>query len=116
MYWYYFKSFSLFSSPFFSLVENIHYDFVIPVIERLDKVILQSVNEELRNNKNIALYIISLLIIAMVIFIIYVKFFFLKKLDYFLNISKCIVKIIPSTMISTNPDLENWLERMNNRK
>ena len=52
----------------------------------------------------------------MVIFIIYVKFFFLKKLDYFLNISKCIVKIIPSTMISTNPDLENWLERMNNRK
>ncbi len=112
----YFKSFYLFSSSFFSLVENIHYVFVIPVIERLDDVILQSVNEELRNNKNIALYIISFLIIAMVIFIIYVKFFFLTKLDYFLNISKCIVKIIPSTMISTNPDLENWLERMNNRK
>jgi hypothetical protein len=49
------------------------------------------------------------------IFIIYVKFSFLKKLDYFLNISKCVVKIIPSNMISMNQDLESWLEKMNNQ-
>jgi hypothetical protein len=53
---------------------------------------------------------------SMVIFFIYVKFRFLKNLDYFLQISKCIVKIIPSSMISTNQDLENWLEKMNNKK
>jgi hypothetical protein len=51
----------------------------------------------------------------MIIFINYVVFIFLRKLVYFLNISKCVVKIIPCNIISTNPDLENWLEKINNK-
>ena len=111
-----FSSFYLFSSNTFSVLENIYYTYVIPVIDRLDDVILKDVNKELSKNKNTAIIVIMFLMFAMIIFIIYVKFRFLKKLDYFLKISKCIVKIIPSTMISTNQDLENWLEKMNNKK
>ena len=111
-----YSSFDLFSSMTFAVLENIYYTYVIPVIDRLDEVILDDVNKELSKNKNTAIIVILLLMFSMIIFIIYVKFRFLKKIDYFLQISKCIVKIIPSSMISTNQDLENWLEKMNNKK
>ena len=111
-----YSSYDLFSSMTFAVLENIYYTYVIPVIDRLDEVILDDVNKELSKNKNTAIIVILLLMFSMIIFIIYVKFRFLKKIDYFLQISKCIVKIIPSTMISTNQDLENWLEKMNNKK
>ena len=111
-----YSSFQLFSSNTFASLENIYYTYVIPVIDRLDDIILKDVNKELSKKKKTAIIVIILLMFSMVIFFIYVKFRFLKNLDYFLQISKCIVKIIPSSMISTNQDLENWLEKMNNKK
>ena len=40
----------------------------------------------------------------------------MRTFEYLLSISKCVVKIIPSSMISSNQDLENWLEKLNNDK
>ena len=110
-----YNPFTLVSSNDYSMMEKIYYVFIIPVIDRLDDIILNSVNDELRKDKRLAIFVIIFLCSSMGIFIIYVKFSFLKKLDYFLNISKCVVKIIPSNMISMNQDLENWLEKMNNQ-
>jgi hypothetical protein len=110
-----YNPFTLVSSNDYSMMEKIYYVFIIPVIDRLDDIILKSVNDELRKDKRLAIFVIIFLCSSMGIFIIYVKFSFLKKLDYFLNISKCVVKIIPSNMISMNQDLENWLEKMNNQ-
>ena len=110
-----YPAYEIFSSNNYYVMEKIYYEFIIPVIDRLDNIVLKSVNDELKKKKKLAIIVILLLICSMIIFINYVVFIFLRKLVYFLNISKCVVKIIPCTIISTNPDLENWLEKINNK-
>jgi hypothetical protein len=44
---------------------------------------------------------------------IYIQFIFVKKIDFLISVSNYVIKIIPVFLISTNQDLENWLDSLN---
>ena len=82
----------------------------------MNKAILKSMHSMVKSEKNKIIIIIIIFNIGVLIFILYVKYGFRRTFEYLLSISKCIIKIIPSSMISSNQDLENWLEKLNNNK
>ena len=105
-----------FGSSTFSKMEDCFYNYLMPVVRRIDKAIYDSMKSLLKEKFSIILIIISTFNIGVLIFIIYVKYGFMRTFEYLLSISKCVVKIIPSSMISSNQDLDNWLEKLNNDK
>ena len=44
----------------------------------------------------------------------YIAFCFIQKLIYLLGVSRCILKIIPSSVINSTQELENWIEENKN--
>jgi hypothetical protein len=76
-----YPAYEIFSFNNYLIMEKIYYEFIIPVIERLDNVVLKSVNDELK--KNLVIIVIFLLICSMIIFINHVVLIFLRKLVYF---------------------------------
>ena len=105
-----------FGSTTFSKMEDSFYTYLMPVVRRIDKAIYDSMKTLLKEKFFIIFIIIFIFNIGVLIFIIYVKYGFMRTFEYLLSISKCVVKIIPSSMISSNQDLENWLEKLNNDK
>ena len=105
-----------FGSSTFTTLEESFYLYLIPVTDRMNKAILKSMHSMVKSEKNKIIIIIIIFNIGVLIFILYVKYGFMRTFEYLLSISKCIIKIIPSSMISSNQDLENWLEKLNNNK
>ena len=105
-----------FGSSTFTTLEESFYSYLIPVTDRMDKAILKSMHTMIKSEKNKIIIIIIFFNIGVLIFILYVKYGFMRTFEYLLSISKCVIKIIPSSMISSNQDLENWLEKLNNNK
>ena len=61
--------------------------------------------------------IISILVcyaIILILFIEYIRDIFIPKIKYLLSVTKCLIRIIPTSIISTNKDLEIWLDKLNN--
>ncbi len=105
-----------FGSTTFSKMEDGFYNYLMPVTNRINNAIYESMKNLLKYKLFIIISVIVVFNIGVLIFIVYVKYGFMRTFEYLLSISKCIVKIIPASMISTNQDLENWLERLNNDK
>ena len=105
-----------FGSTTFSKMEDSFYNYLMPVTNRIDNAIYESMKSLLKEKLFVIGIIIVIFNFGIFIFIIYVKYGFMRTFEYLLSISKCVVKIIPSSMISSNQDLENWLEKLNNDK
>ena len=46
----------------------------------------------------------------MIIYCFYLMIFFVKKLVNYLSVSRCIMKIIPTSVIISTQELETWIE------
>jgi len=109
-----YSSFSVFNSDTFNKMEEAYFHYVIPVVKKMDKVIITALNNFVKKEYNIAIFIITVFIFMVLIFFFYIYLFFIKELEYSIKVSKNIFRIIPSNIISANQDLENWLESINN--
>jgi hypothetical protein len=69
-----------------------------------------SLNNYLKKEKILILILIICLGVIIAWFCIYIIVFFVKKLIHLLSVSRCILKIIPTTVINNTPDLEVWIE------
>ena len=96
-------------------LENAFYNYVSPTIPIFNEKILESIEKKLNNIKNYINIIFGIYIFILIFFILYVKLKFLPLFEYLLSISKCIIKIIPTSIISSNQVLENWLDKLNNK-
>ena len=105
---------NLVNSNVFNNLEEALYLRVIPTIMVFINTIEKAV-ESLFNKKMII--IISILVcyaIILILFIEYIRDIFIPKIKYLLSVTKCLIRIIPTSIISTNKDLENWLDKLNN--
>jgi hypothetical protein len=102
------------SSSYINL-EEAFYNYVSPTIPIFNEKILNSIEEKLNNIKNYINIIFCIYISILIFFILYVKLKFLPLFEYLLSVSKCVIKIIPTSIISSNQILENWLDKMNNK-
>jgi predicted PurR-regulated permease PerM len=109
-----YSSFTVFESDTFNKMEEAYFHYVVPVIQKMSEIIITALNNFVKKEYNIAICVIAVFIFIVLFFYFYVYLIFIKQLEYSIKVSKNIFRIIPSNIISSNQDLENWLESINN--
>ena len=109
-----YSSFDLFASDTYRKMEEGFFNYIVPVVKKMNNIIIDALNNFVKNEYNIAISVISVFLVVIVAFFFFVIMVFIKKLEYSIKISKNIFRITPSIIISSNQDLENWLESINN--
>jgi hypothetical protein len=111
-----YNSFYLYETFNFNLMETILYKYIDPIINNIDDIIGLSFHNMITKQKKKINLLIILFAFAVLIFLIYVFYFFIPKLELLLDISNSLLKIIPTNIISSSQDMENWLDQLNNDK
>ena len=97
-------------------METILYYYIEPAINNIDDVMKVSFLNMLKKKKEETTIVFVIFIIALFIFFVYVYFIFIPKFEYLLDVSNSILKIIPTNIISSSQDMENWLDQLNSSK
>ena len=105
---------NLVNSYIFKNLEGALYLRVIPTIMVFIKTIEVAVESLFNKNMIIIISILVCYAIILILFIEYIKDIFIPKIKYLLSVTKCLIRIIPTSIISTNKDLEIWLDKLNN--
>ena len=100
----------------YNLMETILYYYIEPAISHIDVALQKSFLNMLEKKKNETTIVFVVFIIALFIFFVYVYFIFIPNFEYLLDVSNSILKIIPTNIISSSQDMENWLDQLNSSK
>ena len=111
-----FDSYNLLNTNFYSLILQIYNLYYIPVVDKLRIIIKKSINNYIKSRKRILIIINIFFLVYVLMNLIYVNFIFLPILNKRIFISRSFIYIIPSSYISTTQVLENWLEKIDNKK
>lgn len=105
-----YTTFLLFNSSSFNDMENVFYNYIAPVSERMNQVFEKGLKDYL-NAKRICV-IILLCLFGVLIFgiCIYIGFGFVQRLVHLLSVSRCVFRIIPTTVIGCTQELVAWIE------
>ena len=106
---YYYKQ-QLFSEVYFQTMEDIFYNYILPVGSVFAGTVKDDFESFLKNQKSIILAFIICLEIIIIFYCFYLIVFFVKKLVNYLSVSRCIMKIIPTSVIISTQELETWIE------
>ena len=66
--------------------------------------------EYLNQKRSLIISLVCFLSCTVICLCIYIGFCFISKLIYYLSVSRCIMKIIPTTVINNTTELETWIE------
>jgi hypothetical protein len=105
-----FNSVYLFESESFKDLETVFYKYIAPVSDNFAKICISSLSSYLKKKKNIVVLLIVIFCIMVILLCLYMAFCFVNKLIHLLSVSRCILKIIPTTVINNTQELENWIE------
>ena len=100
----------LFGTPYFQTMEEIFYIYILPVGSVFADIVRDDFKSFLKLEKTIILALIICLEVIMIIYCFYLIVFFVKKLVNYLSVSRCIMKIIPTSVIISTQELETWIE------
>ena len=100
----------LFNSTDFRNVEYIYFNYIYSVSDIFEDIANNNFNDSLDSIK----YVVSFTIISMgIVSFLYCMIFWnvlSKKLIQYLSISRCVMKIIPTSVIINTQELEDWIE------
>lgn len=105
-----FSTLMLFNTTSFKELESIYYQYITPVSNKWGKYFVLGLTNYLHSNMTITWVLNALLALGIVILCIYLGIFFVNQLIHLLSVSRCILKIIPTNVISSTQDLEDWIE------
>ena len=111
-----YDSYNLLNTNFYSLILQIYNLYYIPVVDKLRKIIQKSFKNYINTKKRILIIINIIYVIFTFLNLCYVNFIFLPILNKRIFISRSFIYIIPSSYISSTQVLENWLEKIDNKK
>ena len=100
----------LFNTTFFTQVEEIFYNYIIPVGDYFSRIVISDLDHYLGNKKNIVIILVIVLVVIMILYSLIFGIIFVNQLIHYLSISRCIVTIIPTSVIIATQDLETWIE------
>ena len=100
----------LFGETYFQTMEDIFYNYILPVGSVFAGTVEEDFKSYLKNQKSIILAFIICLEIIIIFYCFYLIVFFVKKLVNYLSVSRCIMKIIPTSVIISTQELETWIE------
>jgi PAS domain S-box-containing protein len=100
----------LFETTYFNELETIFYKFITPISDNFSLVVKNSLSSYLRLRQITIIILVCVFAICIMIFAIYVIFIFINKLIHLLSVSRCILRIIPTVVITHTQELEIWIE------
>ena len=100
----------LFNTSHFEDLENTFYGYILPVCERFEKTVKDSLEEYINGKLGIIWVLCALLGVSMLMLCGYLGILFIRKLIHLLSVSRCILKIIPTIVINNTTELESWIE------
>ena len=100
----------LFNLQFFSQIEEIFYNYIIPVGDYFSRIVKSDLDNYLGDKKGIVIILVIVLVVVMILYSLVFGIIFVNQLVHYLSISRCIMKIIPTSVIIATQDLETWIE------
>ena len=100
----------LFNTTYFRQIEYIFYKYIFSVGDNFAEVVNEDLAEYLSEG-NIILIIISVLVgVVTCFYCLIFGIILIKRLVHHLSVSRCIMKIIPTSVIISTQELEAWIE------
>ena len=100
----------LFGDTTFQSIENIFYKYIFSVDGTFKNIVNTSLYTYLKYKKRVLALLIIIFALTMVAYNITFLIFTSPKLVYLLSVSRCVLKIIPTSVIINTPELESWIE------
>ena len=100
----------LFSSIYFRNMEYIFYNYIFKVGDNFEDAIYKDLRGYLKSKNLIVSLIILIIAIVTNAYCLFFGILLTKKLIHYLSISRCIMKIIPTSVIISTQELEDWIE------
>ena len=104
------NKYKLFSTTYFKQMEEIFYRYIIPVGDNFAKLVKENLDDYLTENKILVMILVFILVVIMIIYSLIFGIIFINQLVHYLSVSRCIMKIIPTTVIIATQELESWIE------
>ena len=100
----------LYNTIIFQQMEEIFYRYIIPVGNIFAEIVNNDFKNFLKREKAKIIILVVFLGIIMFIYCLYLGIFFIQKLIHYISVSRCVMKIIPTSIIISTQELETWLE------
>ena len=100
----------LFNESNFQNIEYIYYNYIFSVGDFYSKSIITNLKSYLIDKKRVILILVCSSSIIIIIYCIIFLSIYIPRLIKFLNISRSVLKIIPTSIIMITPELENWIQ------
>jgi hypothetical protein len=100
----------LYNTSYFKEMEEVFYLYIIQVGDIFADIVNKDFNSFLKMEKTLITILVSCLGVIMFIYCIYIGIFFIRTLIHYLSVSRCILKIIPISVIINTQELETWIE------
>ena len=107
---YNFSKINLFNSSYFKSVESIYYRYLYSVGDNFANVVSNNLESYLKHKKIVVSIVITICGIVSIIYSFIYHILLIKKLINYLSISRCVMKIIPTSVIISTKELEDWIE------
>ena len=101
---------NLFNSTYYREIEKIFFKYLMGVNENFYNCLIQDISFFLAQSELSTVIIIVAFTLMIIIFCIFTRIIVIKKLIYYLTISRCVIRIIPTSVILSTPELEGWIE------
>ena len=102
--------FQLFNTSYFNQMEAIFYKYIIPVGDIFANLVNEDLDNYLTERKILVLILVCVLGTIIIIYSLIFGIIFINQLIHYLSVSRCIMKIIPTSVIISTQDLETWIE------
>ena len=100
----------LFNTTSFQDLETIFYKYIAPVSNNFAELCKISLKNYLNEKKKIVFSLIIIYVFIITIICLYIFFNFIRRLIHLLSVSRCVIRIIPTTVIINTQELESWIE------
>ena len=101
---------NLYNTSIFRQIEYMHYKYVFDVGDNLEDAVITGLNTYLFQKKIFIIIFIGLLGLVISFYCVVFGFILINGLVHHLSVSRCIMKIIPTSVIISTQELETWIE------
>jgi hypothetical protein len=101
---------NLFNSEYYQGIEAVFFKYFISVSDNFYFYIKYDLFSYLLQKHIIVMILIIIFVISTTIYCIITRISLIKKIIHNLKVSRCIMKIIPTSIIISTPELETWIE------
>ena len=105
-----YSKYQLFNTSYFNQMEEIFYKYIIPVGDNFAKLVNDDLDNYLTERKVLVLILVCVLGSIMIVYSLIYGIILINQLIHYLSVSRCVMKIIPTSVIISTQDLENWIE------